>query len=80
VLELLAPQAGESILDIGCCSGHLTRGVADAVGPRGRACGVDISEEMLGLAADPRLELTRAEGTALPLPSASFDAAVATQV
>lgn len=80
VLELLAPQPGESILDIGCGSGQLTRAIADAVGPRGRACGVDISEQMLALAAHPRIELSRAEGTTLPFRDASFDAAVATQV
>jgi SAM-dependent methyltransferase len=57
VVELLAPQPGESILDIGCGSGHLTREIADAVGPRGRACGVDISAQMLALAAHPSLEL-----------------------
>lgn len=79
-MELLAPQPGESILDIGCGSGHLTREIAAAVGPRGRACGVDISAQMLALATDPSVELARAEGTALPLASASFDAAVATQV
>jgi arsenite methyltransferase len=80
VLELLAPQPGESILDIGCGSGQLTRAIAAAVAPRGRACGVDISEAMLALAAHPSVELSHAEGTTLPFPAASFDAAVATQV
>jgi arsenite methyltransferase len=80
VLEALAPERGESILDVGCGPGHLTAELARAVGPDGRACGVDISADMLALAKDRDIELIRADGPTLPLPDESFDAAVATQV
>jgi SAM-dependent methyltransferase len=45
---LLAP--GSSVLDVGCGSGAITRGIAEAVGPTGRVVGIDISEELLALA------------------------------
>jgi SAM-dependent methyltransferase len=39
--------AGESVLEIGCGTGAATVPFAEAVGPRGRVVGVDISEPML---------------------------------
>ncbi len=80
VIELLEPRPGEHILDVGCGPGHLTAEIAQAVGPGGRACGVDVSEEMLALAAPTNVELRNARGVTLPFEDACFDAAVATQV
>jgi arsenite methyltransferase len=80
VAELLAPRPGEQILDVGCGPGHLTRELAEAVGPGGRVCGVDVSEQMLALAANTGAELVRVSGTDLPFDEEAFDAAVATQV
>jgi ubiquinone/menaquinone biosynthesis C-methylase UbiE len=80
VTQLLAPRAGEHILDVGCGPGHLISEIAEAVGPGGRACGVDVSEQMLALAAQINLELAHMSGTRLPFEDGSFDAAVATQV
>lgn len=37
--ELLEP--GARVLDVGCGTGAITRGMAEAVGPTGRAAGVD---------------------------------------
>jgi ubiquinone/menaquinone biosynthesis C-methylase UbiE len=42
---LLAP--GMSVLDVGCGSGAITRGIAEAVGADGRVVGIDVSEELL---------------------------------
>jgi ubiquinone/menaquinone biosynthesis C-methylase UbiE len=39
--ELLAP--GLAVLDVGCGTGAITRGIADAVGPSGRVVGVDVT-------------------------------------
>ena len=39
-----------SILDVGCGSGVITAGIADAVGPSGTVIGVDVSEELLAQA------------------------------
>jgi arsenite methyltransferase len=80
VIELLAPRKGERILDLGCGPGHLARELAAAVGPEGRVCGADVSEQMLELASDPSVELEHLDGTTLPFADAAFDAAVATQV
>ncbi|HRI88106.1 MAG TPA: methyltransferase domain-containing protein [Candidatus Hydrogenedentes bacterium] len=47
VVEMLAPQPGEYILDLGCGTGHLTQTIAD----RGaRVHGVDSSAEMIAQA------------------------------
>ena len=39
-----------SVLDVGCGSGAITRGVADAVGPDGTVLGIDVSIELVGSA------------------------------
>ena len=42
---LLRP--GLSVLDVGCGTGAITRGIAEAVGPEGRAVGVDVNPSMI---------------------------------
>jgi len=80
VIELLAPQELWRVLDLGCGPGHLMRELAHAVGPQGSVCGVDVSQEMLEIAAREGVELAHVEGTTLPFEADVFDAAVATQV
>ncbi len=63
---LLAP--GMSVLDVGCGSGAITRGIAEAVGSSGRVVGIDVSEELLELAltthgGPPSLEFEVADVT-----------------
>ena len=41
----LAP--GMSVLDVGCGSGAITRGIADAVGPTGSVVGTDINLSLI---------------------------------
>lgn len=46
--EMLHP--GMSVLDLGCGTGAITRGIADAVGPSGKVVGVDNNPEWIAKA------------------------------
>jgi arsenite methyltransferase len=87
VLAALDPRPGERVLDLGVGPGLLAADVAARVGAAGAVCGVDVSEDMLGLAAGrdlpdgaAPLALSVQPVTELTFPDASFDAAVCTQV
>lgn len=47
VLDLLAPQPGERILDMGCGTGELTLRLQEIVGENGIVVGVDASRDMV---------------------------------
>ena len=51
VIDTLAPQPGENVLDIGCGCGHTSLSLADWVGAEGSVTGVDISAPMLAVAS-----------------------------
>jgi trans-aconitate methyltransferase len=70
VLELLAPQPGEHVLDLGCGDGALTERIA-ASGAVVRGC--DASAELLTAARARGLQVDWADGHALPY-DAEFDA------
>jgi ubiquinone/menaquinone biosynthesis C-methylase UbiE len=85
VNHLLELQSGEKILDIGSGPGFLASDMAEAVGLEGEVHGVDISTQLLALAADryshqPQLQFHQAEATRLPFADHEFDAITATQV
>jgi SAM-dependent methyltransferase len=65
VLDWLAPEPGERVVDVGCGTGHLTAAIAEAGAD---VVGVDRSPSMLsGARAEyPELALVRADATALP--------------
>jgi len=72
--------AGATVVDIGCGSATDLLLAANAVGPRGRAIGVDMTEAMLGkaeaAAAEAGLanvELRRGDALELPIESVSAD-------
>jgi trans-aconitate methyltransferase len=72
LVELLAPRAGERVLDLGCGTGELTAMIA----ARGAVVtGIDASDEMLATARarHPELTFTATDGQALSY-DASFDA------
>jgi ubiquinone/menaquinone biosynthesis C-methylase UbiE len=84
VLEALALQPGERLLDIGTGPGFLAAAAAETVGPSGHVCGIDVSEPLLAYARKRAgaswLEFRYADATALPLDGGGFDAAVSMQV
>jgi len=84
-LARLAPETGGHMLDVGCGPGFLVREMAEAVGPDGRAVGIDTSRQMLDLAERriaeiPQAEVMEARVEAMPFTDAEFDAASCVQV
>jgi len=71
VVALLAPQPGETILDLGCGDGALTLRLVEA---GARVTGVDASAEMISAAQALGLDADVADGQALDF-DAAFDAA-----
>jgi trans-aconitate methyltransferase len=70
VVDLLAPQPGESILDLGCGDGALTEEIANA---GASVTGADSSDAMLAAAKKRGLNVVKASGDALPFAD-EFDA------
>ncbi|MGE2722610.1 class I SAM-dependent methyltransferase [Mycolicibacterium celeriflavum] len=79
LIEVAAPTSGEFVVDVACGTGVVTRLAAERVGPDGKVIGVDLSPEMLEVAAcNPSthgapIEWREADAQALPLPDASYD-------
>jgi SAM-dependent methyltransferase len=69
-LALLDPRPGETILDLGCGDGVLTKRIAEA---GAQVLGVDASDTMLAAARELGLTVAQADGQALPF-DARFDA------
>jgi len=69
-----APRTGDTVVEIGCGVGRLTRAIAPAVG---RVIALDISERMLAIARQgnlPNAEFQVAQGFTLPgIPDGSAD-------
>lgn len=81
-LDLLSASAGETVLEVGCGTGHSLLTLSQQVGPAGRVYGLDLSDGMLGQA---RRRLNRngmgqwttlqcGDAVHLPFPVESFDA------
>jgi SAM-dependent methyltransferase len=71
VLEWLAAQAGESILDLGCGDGQLTARIA-SIGAN--VIGVDASPQMAAAARARGIIVDEAQAESLPYPDRTFDA------
>ena len=56
LLECTAPEAGETVIDIGCGAGTSSFALGDLVGPLGSVAGYDISEPLLAKAEERRAE------------------------
>ncbi len=81
-IRVLAPRAGERILDIGCGCGQTTLALAALVGAAGQVVGADISAPMLDIArarAVPQgaavLEFKQADAQVADFGAGGFDAA-----
>lgn len=86
VSELMARarlREGERVLDLGTGTGAVAELAAQVVGPAGRVVGVDISPEMLALAADRsgraelRFEVAEGSAEAIPAADGAFDVVLA---
>jgi SAM-dependent methyltransferase len=79
-LTALAPQAGETVLDIGCGGGDTALELSRLVSPNGTVVGVDLSAAVLAFARRAaegceRVRFVQADAQMFPFESASFDAA-----
>src|SRR5918998_5838670 len=63
-LEIVPPQPGQRVLDIGCGLGDTTHQIAALVGPEGEAVGMDAAERFI--------ETARAETEEAGIANASF--------
>lgn len=81
-LELLSLQEGEVALEIGVGTGFSLKEIARSVGTAGKACGIDITPQMLRLTEKrlrkaeliDRVELTEGDARAMPYQDNMFDA------
>src|ERR1051326_278462 len=85
VENALRAQPGERILDVGCGPGFYVAALLDRVGSAGTVVGVDISADMLAIAAKrseghDNVSFHQASAASLPVGDASFDPALSAQV
>jgi arsenite methyltransferase len=85
VRAAVGARAGDRVLDVGCGPGFYITELLEAVGREGAVVGVDISADMLAVAAKRaaghgNVEFHEAGATSLPVPDASFERAVCVQV
>lgn len=75
MLDAVGIRAGQSILDVACGTGILTRHAADRVGPAGQATGLDLNRAMLDVASRVRPDLNwrLGDAAAIPFDVDSFD-------
>jgi len=80
--DVLAPQPGERVLEVGPGTGYYTLDVADWVGPGGSVDIFDLQQEMLdhtmrraGERGPSNITPTQGDARELPYPDATFDAA-----
>ena len=81
LLDRAKPQPGERVLDVGCGTGIVARLVRERTGPATTITGIDLNDEMLGVARSvaPDIAWLAGNATALPFPPGSFDLVVCQQ-
>lgn len=84
--DLLGPEPGASVLDLGCGTGDDVQELARLVGANGRVVGIDRSETVIAQARERAagtnlpVEFRVADAYALPFPDATFEACRADRV
>ncbi len=75
MLDAAGIREGQSVLDVACGTGILTRHAADRVGPTGQATGLDLNQAMLDVAnrVRPDLSWRRGDVAAIPFDDDFFD-------
>jgi ubiquinone/menaquinone biosynthesis C-methylase UbiE len=81
LVRLAEVREGDRVLDVACGTGIVARNAAGKVGARGKVVGIDLNEEMLGVAGAVSAALEWRVGNAieLPFPDGSFDVAFCQQ-
>ena len=83
-LDKLGVGPDESVIDVGCGTGNLTRALLSRLSPAGRVVAVDISPRMVEEAGrkirDPRVDWRVADVRRLPLPDAACNRAICLSV
>jgi SAM-dependent methyltransferase len=79
-LELLAPEAGQRVLEAGCGTGVFLPVLANAVGKTGKVIGLDLAPAFVEQAQERTqdikwIQVEEGDVYALPYPDQSFDAA-----
>jgi ubiquinone/menaquinone biosynthesis C-methylase UbiE len=80
VRDLLDPQSGEQILELGPGTGYYTNNISTVLKPNGRLHAVDVQHAMLEYIRtteehDERVQLIQGDGRTLPYPDDYFDGA-----
>ena len=75
LLQLLAPEKGCKVLDLGCGTGYFSKVLAEMVGPEGKVVAIDPDVERLKLAREkyPASNLEYHEGRAQNIPGTDYD-------
>jgi demethylmenaquinone methyltransferase/2-methoxy-6-polyprenyl-1,4-benzoquinol methylase len=81
-LERLSVSEGETVLEIGFGTGHCLKRIAESVGPKGKAYGVDLSTGMMEISKErlekagleDRVKLFCGDAANLPFDDSVFDA------
>jgi len=68
MVSRIAPNPGDTVIDVACGTGIVARVARERLGPKARVVGVDISRAMLAVARNVDQTIDWREGNAVSLP------------